>query len=252
MRNLILNALLIVYLCSLCCFAAHAQVISVQDTVKSGQLPHAHPNARDDEEDSQKDSVTLRTINDAQWKKNVHDKAFVYRRAKEKPPKAPQHRKPLVNLNKIFNARWITYGLYLLVAILVFFVVRKFIVDAIHYKPIQRSSYNNNTVPSDEDIHAISDWEVQLRKALEKENYRLAIRLHYLMILQKLEAENYIQYSKQKTNSDYIQEVKAKRNDNDFTRITRHFEYVWYGQFPLQKEEYESIEIHCLTFKRSL
>lgn len=252
MRHVILNALLIVYVSSLCCFVSHAQAVSVQDTIKKEQVYHSHPNSRNDEEDTQKDSVTLRTINDAKWGKSIHDKAFIYRRAQEKPPKASQHRKPLVNLNKIFNARWITYGLFLLVAILVFFVVRKFIIDATQCKPIQHSSDNNNTGSLDDDIHAISDWEVQLREAIEKENYRLAIRLHYHMILQKLEAENYIQYNKQKTNNDYIQEVKTKRNDNDFTRITRHFDYVWYGQFPLQKEEYESIEIHFLTFKRSL
>lgn len=79
-------------------------------------------------------------------------------------------------------------------------------------------------------------------KALQEADYRLAIRYYYLLILKKLKDDKYINYQYEKTNTDYIAEIKPKELKNQFHQITRLYEYIWYGDFSVNKSQYQVAE----------
>ena len=91
-----------------------------------------------------------------------------------------------------------------------------------------------------EDIFTIN-YQADIDKAAAQGNYRLAIRLMFLRLLKQLAEKEIIQYRAGKTNFDYLQELRASSYYNDFFRLTRNYEYSWYGLFPVTQQAYEQV-----------
>jgi hypothetical protein len=91
-----------------------------------------------------------------------------------------------------------------------------------------------------EDIFAIN-YQKEIDKAATDGNYRLAIRLQYLRLLKQMAERNIINYKQDKTNFDYLAEVHPTAHYNHFFRITRNYEYSWYGKFDVSNEAYRII-----------
>jgi hypothetical protein len=91
-----------------------------------------------------------------------------------------------------------------------------------------------------EDIFSIN-YEQELEKAIANENYRLGVRLMYLHVLRLFSEKDIIQYKMEKTNSDYLLQLYNTSYYKDFFRLTRNFEYVWYGKFDISSAAFEMI-----------
>lgn len=92
-----------------------------------------------------------------------------------------------------------------------------------------------------EDIFAIN-YQKEIDKAVAGGNYRLAVRLHFLQLLRKMSDSNIIRYKQDKTNFDYLMELQPTRYYAPFFRVTRNYEYSWYGQFPVSHDAYRIIK----------
>lgn len=104
---------------------------------------------------------------------------------------------------------------------------------------------------SHEDIHGIS-FEEAIQQAIWAGNYRLAIRLLYLQSLKILTDRGYIQWQVNKTNADYLKEVTGKKWASLFGMLTWHFDYAWYGELPVSKEKFESVQEQFKIFNDQL
>lgn len=102
-----------------------------------------------------------------------------------------------------------------------------------------------------DDIFAIN-YEKEISKAVAEGNFRSAIRFWYLRTLKELSDRNIIDYRHEKTNNDYVNGLYGSRYYHDFFRLTRNFEYCWYGQFPLSPEAYQMMQTDFATFKAGL
>ena len=92
------------------------------------------------------------------------------------------------------------------------------------------------------DLHE-SDLERFLRQALDKNDYRLALRIYYLMILKALSLKEFIEWKKDKTNYEYCRELRPQPDIYpQFQAITGLFERVWYGDTAIQKEDYDHLQ----------
>lgn len=102
-----------------------------------------------------------------------------------------------------------------------------------------------------ENIHQIT-FEEEIEKALNQRNYRLAIRLLYLSTLKQLNDAHLIQWQLEKTNSAYLNELNDAAQRQSFGILTRQFEYVWYGDFPVDGKAFQNINILFNDFKLML
>ncbi len=96
----------------------------------------------------------------------------------------------------------------------------------------------NDAIP--DDIFSIN-YQKEIDKAAAQANYRLAVRLMFLRLLKSMADKNIIHYTQDRTNLDYITELHPTRYYPPFFRLTRHYEYSWYGQFEVGEEAYKSI-----------
>ena len=102
-----------------------------------------------------------------------------------------------------------------------------------------------------DDIFSIS-YEREIGKAVEAKNYRLAIRLWYLNTLKELADRKIIDYRQDRTDSEYVNSLSGGRFYTQFFRLTRNFEYTWYGQFRINENAFQVIQQDFYNFKSRL
>ena len=91
-----------------------------------------------------------------------------------------------------------------------------------------------------ENIQEIN-FEAAIDEAVTLRNFRLAVRLLYLQTLRQLNNAGHIMYKSDKTNRQYVQELANTALQPDFEKLTRRFEFVWYGDFPVDEAQFTTI-----------
>ena len=91
-----------------------------------------------------------------------------------------------------------------------------------------------------EDIHSI-DYEKLIEQAIENKNYRYAIRLNYIRTLKILTDKEFINWKPDKTNREFINELKVLDIKSSFVNLTNDFEKIWYGEHSINFINYSSL-----------
>ncbi len=99
-----------------------------------------------------------------------------------------------------------------------------------------------------EHLSATTDYSKLILQAVINQNYRLAIRYHYLQTLQKLAAKSAIEFAVDKTNYQYVKELFDKPYKNEFARLTLTYEYAWYGGFVTDDILFAAIQTNFKNF----
>lgn len=103
----------------------------------------------------------------------------------------------------------------------------------------------------DEDVEA-PDLQRLIDQAVAQAKYRRAVRLLYLQMLKHLMAHRAIEWRKDKTNRDYLADLRESPLAASFTELTRIFDWIWYGGLPLELAQFEQIQGKFSDFYRSL
>ncbi len=82
------------------------------------------------------------------------------------------------------------------------------------------------------------DFDKLIKKAIKDKNYRLATRYMYLKSLKVLANKKTIEWHYDKTNTDYLNEIKDSKLKALFKRISYIYDYVWYGEFPIDEDSF--------------
>jgi len=102
-----------------------------------------------------------------------------------------------------------------------------------------------------ENIHEIN-FDNAIEEAINKHNYRLAVRLLYLKCLKQLSDAALIKWQPEKTNNSYLDELANADQKAIFKSLTRRFEYVWYGEFPIYGQTFSRINLQFQEFKSKI
>lgn len=116
----------------------------------------------------------------------------------------------------------------------------------------------NRMITTDQEMEAELDniFEInygrEIDKAIERGNYRLGVRLLFLQLLKNLADRNIIQYRPDRTNFDYLVQLHTTRHYQDFFRLTRNYEYSWYGHFDIDLQKFSVIRQDFESFDNKL
>lgn len=97
-----------------------------------------------------------------------------------------------------------------------------------------------------------SELDIRLENALINENYRECIRIYFTMILQLLIAQEIIKWKREKTNHEYLFEMKSGSIKKPFSDCIRIFDLVWYGEYELDKNRFAKIQMRFQTLLNDL
>lgn len=99
-----------------------------------------------------------------------------------------------------------------------------------------------------ENIHEINFPESIAKFELQND-YRSAIRYHFLLVLKKLSDQKVINWNPEKTNRDYFLEIKRPNLQENFKELIYIFDNVWYGEFVINEEKYQQFKQKFVNFK---
>ena len=85
----------------------------------------------------------------------------------------------------------------------------------------------------------MADVETPLEKAIRMGEYKLATRMYFLLIIQRLAAKSIIKWRKDKTNREYLREVRKQTYLPQFMSAVLAYEKAWFGLGEITKEEFE-------------
>lgn len=117
------------------------------------------------------------------------------------------------------------------------------------------SNKNIDEQPEETDLGEnifILPYQDLLNKAIKDKNYRLATRILYLQTLKLLSENGIIRFKPDSTNIHYLMQLNNTSYYNDFFKVTRHYEYVWYGKFDVTPEMYEKISQDFSTMQKKI
>ncbi len=133
-----------------------------------------------------------------------------------------------------------------------FILYKLFFTKGIFQRPTATSNVTNIHVEEEEHMLATTDYNKLIAQATTAQNYRLAIRYHYLQALQKLSLKNAIQFAPEKTNYQYVTELTNKPYKNEFASLTLNYEYAWYGGFEVSESIFFAIQNNFKQFNSQL
>jgi hypothetical protein len=194
------------------------------DSITPNNLPSYHPYSIPD--------TTLNAIrnDDAFWYANKAPK-------KQKPPETKPLKKPFFLEDWFRTLLWIIIiGCF--IAVLIWFLIAS---DVRLFRKKPKALEEEIDTALSEDIFAIN-YEQELQKAIAKNDFRLGVRLLYLHILRIFADNGILQYKMERTNSDYLAQLYNTTYYKNFFRLTRNFEYVWYGKFDISAEAFQMIQ----------
>jgi len=186
---------------------------------------------------------------DSDFKEEYKGKKFDYDRiVEERKPKeinAPAFRLPVGLLNALM------YILLAFILGLVLYIVFKNAGGFSFGRSRQSIKVDTSEESDIEDIEnlSIQNFAQLIQKAKAEGNYRKAIRFYYLWVLQKLADQKLIQYNKDKTDYEYYLELGQNPIREDFYQNTYIYDYVWYGKFEMNTQEFQLAES---IFQRTL
>jgi len=89
-------------------------------------------------------------------------------------------------------------------------------------------------IESEEDISQLNFDEL-VAAAIESRQYKLAVRYLFLKSLKLLSEKGIVELRNNKTNHQYLTEIKNNKISLAFQIATSRFEWVWYGDFPVDE-----------------
>jgi len=136
----------------------------------------------------------------------------------------------------------ILYGLIIFAAVLIILQLFKVQIQGLFQRDagtiIHHKSETENVFET--------DFDSLIKQAVEVRNYRLAIRLLYLLSLRRLSESGLIRWQRNKTNFEYYYELKDETLRRQFYKLTLVFEGAWYGQIDIPEDIYER-EVESFT-----
>ncbi len=91
-----------------------------------------------------------------------------------------------------------------------------------------------------------------LEVAIRKKDYHQAVRYLYQLSLHSLREKGLIQWKSDKTNYDYLHELTGHPAEPEFDRLTYFYEYVDYGDFPIDERQFATIRNVFQEFRDKL
>jgi len=139
----------------------------------------------------------------------------------------------------------------LTIAVLAYAIVRFIGTDRVLLFVTGRKAPSLAFTTGEEDIHAM-DIDAEITGAESSGDFRRAIRLQYLRSLKLLSDRGRIEWSTSKTNIDYLFELRGGALEEGFRRITRIFEYAWYGEMEIGHAQYQRTSAWFTDFNKTV
>jgi len=251
LKNKLKYQFLLLLVGSLFSFNIHAQVstdtstVDVEATAVEEEATTYYPDTLKREFRSI-ESDSLKSINS--------DKGFYYKRYMDSLLRATQfkvqkpRRRVDLSGSDFFSSIFGIIFWILAIGLFIYLVYRLFLSNSSFLSRSRKNIASDIAVIEEENTN---NPDSLLRNAIRSGNYRLAVRYMYLQSLQRLSEKKFIEINTNKTNYEYVMEVRRHKFANEFASLTLQYEYVWYGEYPVDERLFEQIQGSFTQFNKN-
>ncbi|WP_237275903.1 DUF4129 domain-containing protein [Tenacibaculum ovolyticum] len=139
---------------------------------------------------------------------------------------------------------------YVIAVLVLYFIIKFFLKVNARNIVTGKKAKSIVNLSDEEELIRDRDLPKLIKGAITDGNYKLATRYYYLLLLKKLSEKELISWQQEKTNEDYIKEVSSNKDlHKEFKEVTHLYDYVWYGEFLIDKEKFLQAEV---SFKKMI
>ena len=191
--------------------------------------------------------VPSRSFDESEWKKTTQGLTYTLRPKKQAEQKNARERTEIWN----GNAGPVMQFFALVFLVLVAAFILRALIQSPGNKKLRDSRLSFTANDLEKDLPE-SELDRYLAEAIRSGDYALAIRIYYLQALQQLQRASLIQWKKDKTNREYLRDLRDTPYARDFSRLTLIFEKVRYGAYAPERGEFAFLERDFQSFLQSL
>ncbi len=156
---------------------------------------------------------------------------LVLRGGSQPREKMSDHTGPLI---RAYN----NLGVFQWIAFLLLAVVILFMLFTLFHHPQDGSDATAHLEKDEEDDMLVADADDAYLVALNQGDYRLAIRMQFIKVMQYLSSSSIIRWLPEKTNRQYLNEMTEGDIREAFRELSHIYEWVWYGNTAIQEEDF--------------
>ena len=152
--------------------------------------------------------------------------------------------------HKVGNATNIAFKIIsaLIILVVLYFIVRFILRHEGKWFFQRKNEIVNIDVDDLEQLIQYADFEKMIAQSESLGDTRQSIRLYYLWLLRILKEKKLIEWNQQKTNADYMSELKEESVKQSFTYLSYLYNYIWYGEFSITDTDYVNAKKAFLTY----
>jgi hypothetical protein len=209
-----------------------------------------------DENNAQKysDKPALRSVPDTTVERMKGDKSFAYA---NDPAYWTKERKVYRRgfwdyVFNFFSSDLVKVIFYTLIGALIVFVLYRIIVVnelLIFYSSKKKRVLSEKPESTEIDPAAI---DKKIKDAIDQRNYNGAVRYLYLKTLYTLNDKKWIQFHSEATNNEYLDQMSQHKRNKEFRFLTQVYEYVWYGKFEINEQQFALVHNNFKSFQADI
>ena len=141
---------------------------------------------------------------------------------------------------------------YVIVGALILFVFYRIIVVNdlfIFYASRKKRLQGEEPAPAGIDRAAI---DKKIQDAIDARDYNSAVRYLYLKTLYTLNDKKWIQFHSEATNLEYLNQMSQHKRSKEFGYLTQVYEYVWYGKFEINEQQFAFVHNNFKSFQAGI
>ncbi|MBS0026637.1 DUF4129 domain-containing protein [Chitinophaga sp. 22321] len=104
----------------------------------------------------------------------------------------------------------------------------------------------------EEELHSAGEYQEKINAAVAAGDMRQAIRWWYLYTLFQLAGREMIVPGREKTNNDYLRNMRSSPYYKKFAALTLDYEYIWYGGFDVSEDNFRNINQEFRDFNNAI
>ena len=215
-----------IYLISLFFFSLSANVFSQEEEILSNQVSRVDQSEKFEELTQELDFDKTKDV----WRLKEREKEEIIEDEQIEEYSGPKARNN-------FNGSVSNFIAYALIIILIGVVIYLIFSNVQVEKKIDDPEINMLDIEDIEEVDALDGF----KKAITVSDYRSAIRMQFIKVLQMLQEGNHINWRPEKTNRDYSRELSGTKLKTSFKELSSIYELVWYGNTSIDKDIFERL-----------
>lgn len=155
-------------------------------------------------------------------------------------------------LNRILNSLPLRIFFWILALIFIGFISYKVFFKNGIFRRRKNKLIAENEEGLRHDLEEFSKYDALISDAENKNELNLATRYLFLKTLKTLSDKGFIDFTAEKTNKEYLKEMEQNKFFKQFKKLTRNYEYIWYGKFLIDKNNYHNLKEEFILFNEKV